>query len=152
MNPSLALQTLGSAPESVNEGVLLIVKSNVTVLSHPDVFVRTTVALLLLDVYVVPSIHVYVSHDVMTSVPVFELVIVKSKVTVLSHPDVFVRTKVALLLLAVYVVPSIHVYESHDVMTSVPVFELVIVKSKVTVLSHPDVFVRTTVALLLLAV
>ena len=33
--------------------------------------------------------------------------------------------------------PSIQVYESHAICTSVPVFEFVIVKSRVTKLSHP---------------
>jgi hypothetical protein len=42
------------------------------------------------------------------SVPVLEL-IVKFKVTILSHPEELVKVWVAELLLDVYVIPSIHV-------------------------------------------
>jgi hypothetical protein len=86
INPSLALQILGSVPETVNEGVLLMVKSRVTVLSHPEVVVSIKVAVLLLELYVFPSIHVYESQDTCVSVPATELLIVRSRVIVLSHP------------------------------------------------------------------
>ena len=78
-------------------------------LSHPLALVNVQVELLLLVVYVLPSIHVYESQAVCTSVPVFEFVIVKSRVTVLSHPLALVNVQVALLLLVVYVLPSIQV-------------------------------------------
>ena len=47
------------------------------------------------------------------------LFIVKSKVTKLSHPCEVVYRYVAVLLLAVYVTPSIQVYESQELCTSV---------------------------------
>ena len=44
------------------------------------------VAVLLLDVYVVPSIQVYVLHAAWTSIPELGLPTLKFRVIVLSHP------------------------------------------------------------------
>ena len=50
--------------------MLLIVKSKVTTLSHPAALVRICVAVLLLLVYVIPSIHVKLSQATCKSVAV----------------------------------------------------------------------------------
>ena len=71
------------------------------------------------------------------------LFIVKSKVTTLSQPAELVNVQVAVLLLSVYVLPSIQVYESQAVTISVPVLLLFIVSTKVCVLSHPEALVNT---------
>ena len=68
---------------------------------------------------------------------VLELNMVKSSVIVLSHPAAFGITNVAVLLLAVYSVPSIHVYESQADITSVAELELMNVRSSVTNESQP---------------
>ena len=59
---------------------------------------------------------------------------VKSSVTVESHPLILPLSivKVAVLLLAVYVFPSIHVYDPQATCVSVPETELLMVKSSVT--------------------
>ena len=97
------------------------------------------VAELLLEVYVFPSIQVYDPQATCVSVPITELLMVKSSVTIESHPFAAPPTimKVAELLLAVYVFPSIHVYDPQAICVSVPVTELLIVKSSVTVESQP---------------
>ena len=130
----------------------LIVRSNVTTESQPAAFVSVCVAVLLLDVYVLPSIQVYESHAVIISVPVLLELMVKFNVTTESQPAAFVKVYVAVLLLAVYVFPSIQVYESQAVITSVPVLLELIVRSKVTTLSQPAAFVKVYVAVLLFAV
>ena len=60
--------------------------------------------------------------------------IVKSKVTIESHPETAppTRVNVAELLLAVYVLSSIQVKDSHAVWVSVPYTILLMVKSSVT--------------------
>ncbi len=54
-----------------------------------------------------------------------------------SQPAAFVSVNVAVLFDEVYVIPSIHVYESQAVCVSVPVVALLMVKSSVTSESHP---------------
>ena len=87
----------------------LMVKFNVTTESQPETLVKVYVAVLLFAVYVFPSIQVNVSHAVITSVPVLLELIVRSNVTTESQPAAFVKVYVAVLLLAVYVFPSIQV-------------------------------------------
>ena len=101
-----------------------------------------------LVIYVLPSIQVYESHAVCTSVPVFEFVIVNQGYRIKHHrirqcPGSTIVTRS--IRIAIY--PSVR---SHAVCTSVPVFEFVIVKSRVTVLSHPLALVNVQIALLLL--
>ena len=73
------------------------------------------------------------------SVPVTELLIVKLSVTNESHPFAAPPTilKVAELLLVVYVFPSIQVYDPQAICVSVPVTEVLMVQSSVTIESHP---------------
>ena len=77
---------------------------------------------------------------------------VKSKVTILSQPTALVKVWVAVLLLVVYVIPSIQVILLQEVCVSIPKLELLIVKSKVTTLSQPAALVKVWVAALLLVV
>ena len=88
-----------------------MVNFNVTILSHPNAFTKVSLAVLLLDVYVFPSVQVYGPQEVMVSVEyvlVLELM-VKFNVTTESQPATLVKVYVAMLLLAVYVFPSIQV-------------------------------------------
>ena len=84
------------------------------------------------------------------------MLIVKSKATIESHPETAPPTSVnvAELLLAVYVLPSIQVKDSHAVWVSVPYTILLMVKSSVTMESQPFIlpFGIVNVAVLLLAV
>ena len=72
------------------------------------------------------------------------LLMVKSSVTIESHPETAppTRVNVAELLLAVYVFPSIQVYDSQATCVSVQEIELLMVKSSVTIESHPETFHR----------
>ena len=71
--------------------------------------------------YVFPSIQVNEPHAVCTSVPAVGLAIVRSKVTIESHPltEAPNKVSVAVVLLVVYVFPSIQVNGPHDVCTSI---------------------------------
>ena len=73
------------------------------------------------------------------SVPETELFMVKSSVTMESHPLTLPlgMVNVAVLLLAVYVFPSIHVNKPQATWVSIPETELLMVKSSVTMESHP---------------
>ena len=62
-----------------------------TTLSQPAELIRICVAVLLLLVYVTPSIQVRLSQAVTTSVPELELLIVKANVTTLSQPAALVK-------------------------------------------------------------
>ena len=58
------------------------------------------------------------SQAEITSVPVKPWLMVKFRVTILSQPLAVWRVKVAVLLLEVYVIPSIQVMLSHEEITS----------------------------------
>ena len=81
--------------------------------------------------------QVYESHAVSFTDAKLLVFMVRFKVTTESQPEVFFTVWVALLLLDVYVLPSIHEYESQAVWTSVPVFDLLRVRFSVTTESQP---------------
>ena len=64
----------------------LIVKSSDTKLSHPAALESVYVAVLLSEVYVMPSIQVYESHAIWISVEELLLFTIRFKVTIESHP------------------------------------------------------------------
>ena len=63
-----------------------MVKSNKTTLSQPAALAKVHVAVLLDELYVFPSIQVYVSQCSCVSTPLVILLIVRSSVTTLSQP------------------------------------------------------------------
>ena len=69
----------------------MIVKSSVTTESQPAVFTNVSIAVVLLVVYVIPSIHVNASQAVCVSVAELERLIVKSRVTTESQPALFTK-------------------------------------------------------------
>ena len=77
------------------------------------------------------------TQEVMISVPVVAGLMVKFNVTMLSQPVALVRVWVAVVLLVLYVFPSIHVMGVQEVMMSVPVVAGLMVKFSVTILSQP---------------
>ena len=126
---------------------LLIVKSKDTIESHPFAEPPTIVcvAVLFEVVYVLPSIHVYESHAVITSVPVANVVIVRFKVAIESHPAAFVNVAVYVPLVVYVVALADQVYELHAVTVSDPEVELLIVRFNVAIESHPAAFVNVAV-------
>ena len=114
------------------------------------------IAVLLFVVYVFPSIQVNEPQATCVSVPETELLMVKSSVTMESHPLILPlgMVNIAVLLFVVYVFPLIQVNEPQATCVSVPVTELLIVKLSVTNESHPFAAPPTIlkVAELLLAV
>src|SRR5680860_1043248 len=86
-----------------------------------------------------PSIHVKELQTVCTSVPVAVGLTIKFKVITLSQPAAEPPTivNVGVLVLAEYVMPSIHVKLLQTVCTSVPVTVGLTVKFSVTTLSQP---------------
>ena len=92
---------------------LLMVKSSVTVESHPLILPLSIVkvAVLLLAVYVFPSIHVYDPQATCVSVPETEL-LVKSSVTGITSIDTSIKySEGGRVITSVYVFPSIQVYD-----------------------------------------
>ena len=74
------------------ENELLIVRFNVTVLSHPTAFVPVQVYTP--DVVYVVPFQCKLSHDEIDTVDGYDLLIVRFNTTVLSHPTVFVPIQV----------------------------------------------------------
>jgi hypothetical protein len=77
--------------------------------------------------------------------------IVRFKVTTLSHPAAFVSVKVGVSVLEVYRIPC-QLNVSHAVTVSTPVLLWLMVRFKVTTLSHPAAFVSVKVGVSVLAV
>lgn len=122
-----------------------MVRFNVTTESQPLGFVNVTVGVDVEAVYVIPSIHVWESQAVTTSVPEEAAKIVRSSVTTESQPAAFVSVKVGVDVDAAYVCPSIQVYEPQAVIVAVPEVAVVIVRCSVTTESQPAKLVRVMV-------
>ena len=73
--------------------------------SQPAAFVNVKVGVLVLAVYVTPSIQVKLSHADLTSVPVVEFLMLRFNVTTESQPAALVPVQVAVVVDAVYNTP-----------------------------------------------
>jgi hypothetical protein len=125
--------------------LLLTVKFNIAIESHPAAFVNVAVYEPEF-VYVIEfADHVYELHAVTDSEPVELLLTVKFNVAIESHPAAFVNVAVYEPEFEYVIEFADHVYELHAVTDSEPDELLLTVKFSVAIESHPAAFVNVAV-------